>query len=339
MNIPDNAMKRGEKIFDCECGYTDTRHKINLTDKRVPEAILREIENGCTIETLERIAADFPICKYRTQITIHGVFPSLKTNYIGSYKNLVQNKNKSIGVKWTAIDHMKRAEIFRLAKICDDWGICENSQAFFIQRVKTAHDNAETAAFVAELQGIAQRIERARDLFSGGIELFKVPYWGRTYIILRVSVNSFYQRDFDALACVLCNRASMDAIRAAVAEHEENERKREAAWERENAERAAKWQAERAAENARREAFRQSLALPFAAEYGEHKAKQGDLYAVVVHTNPYDRASDFCVKYRVVKKAFGRLCAYECDENGMPTGKRGREIVNGRYKGYRKIAA
>ena len=101
---------------------------------------------------------------------------------------------------------------------------------------------------------------------------------------------------------------------------------------------AAQWQAIRQADAERKAAFCASLKLPFAARYGRHKAKQGDIYAVVVHTERNNIASPFCVKYYAVKKAFGRLCSYECDAQGVITGKHGRGIVGGKYTGYRKTA-
>ena len=93
-----------------------------------------------------------------------------------------------------------------------------------------------------------------------------------------------------------------------------------------------KEEAERKAE------FLSNLKLPFVAEYGEHKAKQGDIYAVVVHTERFNSNSPFCVKFYTIKKAFGRLCSYECDEHGTITKAHGRGIVGNKYKGYRKTA-
>lgn len=99
-----------------------------------------------------------------------------------------------------------------------------------------------------------------------------------------------------------------------------------------------RWKQNRKAEAERKAAYMANLKLPFAAEYGEHKAKQGDIYAVVVHTERHNSASPFCVKYYAVKKVIGRLCAYECDEHGTITKNTGRGIVGGKYKGYRKTA-
>ena len=337
MNIPESAIKAGENLFACDCGYTDTRHKANLAHKSVPESVLREVENGCSIETLESIAAAFPICKYKTQITIHGKFPPLETDRIGRYKNIVRNKNKSVGIRWSAIDYAKRKRLFTLAHICADWGTFENSTSYYLERCAVIHSQEELDATLQKFKAEAERINAAQALFMGGCDILKVPFWGRVYVFLRVAVNSFYERDFDALASVICN---MDAetIKSKVAAHEKEEAEKAAARDREIAERRAQWELDRKAEAERKAAFMANLKLPFTAEYGEHKAKQGDIYAVVVHTDRFNSDSPFCVKFYTVKKSFGRLCAYECDSQGNITKQHGRVIMGNKYKGYRKTA-
>ena len=329
-------IKRGEHLFTTECGYTDTKHRANLVDKKVSEDILRKIEDGCSIETLEELlAGQFPICKYKTQITIHGLFPHLATERVGRYKNLVRNKNQSVGVRWTAIDHKKRADIFRLAYICDKWGIVENSQEFFLQRVEPVTTEAELTATLAAFQSTAKRIEAASNLFQGGVDIFKARSWGRLYLVLRVSVNSFYLKDFDALACVLCNRPSIEAIRAEVAAYDAAKAKERAERDRESAERAAAWKAAKEADEERKREFLKTFDWPYMVEYGTFKAYEGEFYAVVVHEDPHDLKSPFCVKYRKIRKFYGKFRAYECDEHGNITSRKGRDLMIGKYTGYR----
>lgn len=338
MNIPESAIKAGEHLFSCDCGYTDTRHKVNLAHKSVPESVLREVENGCSIETLESIAAAFPICKYKTQITIHGKFPPLETERIGRYKNIVRNKNKSVGIRWTAIDYEKRKRLFRLARICADWGTVENSTAYYLERVAVVHSQEELDSAIVRFGAEANRINAAQSLFKGGCNILKVPFWGRVYVLLRVAVNSFYERDFDALASVICN---MDAetIKAKVEAHEKAEAEKAAAYDREMAERRAQWELNRKAEAERKAAYMANLKLPFAAEYGEHKVKQGDIYALVVHTERYNPNSDFMVKYYTVVKRIGRLYLYRCDECGtVKAGAEGKLRREPTIKAYRKVA-
>jgi hypothetical protein len=89
-------VKDKKELFSKDSGF-DTPKKINRSAEIVPKEILEEIENGITYETLNSI--NLPVFKYKTQITIHGLFDQLTKNYIGSYKSIFQNANKSIGIK------------------------------------------------------------------------------------------------------------------------------------------------------------------------------------------------------------------------------------------------
>lgn len=60
-------------LFKKSSSY-DKKHIKNLSAKKVPAALLQAVEKGCSIETLEKLAKGFPICKYQTQITVHGIF-------------------------------------------------------------------------------------------------------------------------------------------------------------------------------------------------------------------------------------------------------------------------
>ena len=88
-------MKKLENFFEI-AGQKDSKHILNTCNRPVPQEILDEIEKGCSLETLEKLAKDFDVFKYGTQITIHGIFPETSTKRIGgSYVNLIQNKNNN----------------------------------------------------------------------------------------------------------------------------------------------------------------------------------------------------------------------------------------------------
>lgn len=100
-----------------------------------------------------------------------------------------------------------------------------------------------------------------------------------------------------------------------------------------------KWKRDRKAEAERKAAYMANLKLPFAAEYGEHKVKQGDIYALVVHTERHNPNSDFMVKYYTVVKRIGRLYLYRCDECGtVKAGAEGKLRREPTIKAYRKVA-
>ena len=69
-----------EKLFDKSYNY-DKKHKINTTDKKLPESIIKTINKGVTIEQLDLlISRGFNIYKYATQIAIHGKCDILSEN-------------------------------------------------------------------------------------------------------------------------------------------------------------------------------------------------------------------------------------------------------------------
>jgi len=86
-------MKNLETFF--ETSNFDSKNITNKGTQVIPQTALDKIEReGATLEFLQELKA--PVFKYRTQITIHGIFAELKNNYLGGYKSIFQNKNLSI---------------------------------------------------------------------------------------------------------------------------------------------------------------------------------------------------------------------------------------------------
>ena len=102
-------LKDKVKVLNFKSKY-DSKKKINRSNKKVPDNIINKIDNGITSETLLSLKKDYPIYMYGTQITIHGIFNNIDS-YCYGYKHLFINKNKSLGVKYGAIDESKRQEL------------------------------------------------------------------------------------------------------------------------------------------------------------------------------------------------------------------------------------
>ena len=111
-------MKLTDKeFFYTSEGLVDSKHILNTNpDKEIDISYLDLLEKeGVTLEQLKEFEKEgLDIFRYKTQITIHGIFPTLKSKRIGDYKSLIENKNRSIGVKWRAIDLDKKKEVFRV---------------------------------------------------------------------------------------------------------------------------------------------------------------------------------------------------------------------------------
>ena len=95
----------------------DKKNKINRGYGIVPENVVADIEsNGITSELLDQFK--FPVFKYKTQITLHGKFETGNNYFItGGYKNLIVNKNKSLGVRYSAIDIKKKLLIYNILRL------------------------------------------------------------------------------------------------------------------------------------------------------------------------------------------------------------------------------
>lgn len=73
-------MKVIESLF--ETGVYDSKNILNKSDKVISQSVLENIESeGITSEILDTLGV--PVFKYKTQITIHGLFPELMVNYLG----------------------------------------------------------------------------------------------------------------------------------------------------------------------------------------------------------------------------------------------------------------
>lgn len=191
-------MKQLEKFFNIQTPC-DKKHKLNTCNKKVPQDYLNKIEDGCTLEQLEKMMSNkFDIFKYGTQITIHGIFPELSVRRIGGYVNIVQNKNKSIGVRYTAIDRYKKDRLFYLLKDVSDWSVQDTSTNYFIYKLKALPDNKEEALkIVSVYKEEAEKINK--DLFIGSVSCYTLKSLWSCYIFFKVNICCFYEKNFAAL--------------------------------------------------------------------------------------------------------------------------------------------
>ena len=197
-----------EKILNQESGCFDSKHKLNLSEKRTSIELLDKVEAGVTLEELEKI--EFPVCRYKTQITIHGIFPEKKSNgYVFGYKHVFQNINKSIGIKYGAIDGLKKKLLSKISyvskqKELSNWFCRHNSSEFAFERNIRVHTVEEAREKAMEFKKFFETVPA--DLFYGNydISLVKDPY-GRIYLEVSVPVcaireekmNEFTQKFFN----------------------------------------------------------------------------------------------------------------------------------------------
>lgn len=170
----------------------DHKSILNKLNKHIDQSILDKIESGITLEDLEQFK-DIPVLKYKTQITIHGLFPELKNNYVFGYKNLFQNKNKSIGIKYNAIDEEKRKRIAKRLNTLN-FHYNRNSQVtnFSIMEMVRKDNFEEIRTKLLELKN---KIDNT--LYFGHISLYSGQIFGVTYLCFDLYINAIYERNIE----------------------------------------------------------------------------------------------------------------------------------------------
>lgn len=126
-------MDIDEVLNQAHITHDDKARRILNTSNLKPDIELSEIESGITIERLESL--NVPVYQYATQITIHGTFPNINTDFlrVNGYKSVILNQNKSLGVRYIAIDGSKKETLMQcnnFSKLEHKWHVYRNSQEF-----------------------------------------------------------------------------------------------------------------------------------------------------------------------------------------------------------------
>ena len=186
-------MKLTDKeFFYTSEGLVDSKHILNTNpDKEIDISYLDLLEKeGVTLEQLKEFENEgLDIFRYKTQITIHGIFPTLKSKRIGDYKSLIENKNRSIGVKWRAIDLDKKKEVFTLfQRYYKGFSIVSSSQHFFLRKYDFVKDKEDFEKKYTELKEIACKIDKK--LFYGNVSIFTAKYIGQLLLVMDIHLNA-----------------------------------------------------------------------------------------------------------------------------------------------------
>jgi hypothetical protein len=169
----------------------DTKKKTNRSSKKIEISQLSTIEKGITSEQLD--AFKVPVFKYGGQITIHGQFPELShALHIGGYKNIFQNKNLSLGVKYDAIDYEKKKRIYKAFNHIYGFHIEHNSKEFCVYKMIKVTDREDALNRQAENQPLMNKI----DIPFGNKRMYfaQIPLFG-TFLVLTVHINAIYEKD------------------------------------------------------------------------------------------------------------------------------------------------
>lgn len=263
-------METIETIFVSQSNY-DSKSILNRFDKNIDRAILDKIESGVTLETLNQLTKQgVPVLKYKTQITIHGKFPELSNNYVFGYKNLFQNKNLSIGVKYNAIDEEKRQRIAKRLKTLG-FHYCRNSQGtkFDIMEIINK-DNFENV----KQRFLLLKSKIDLNLFYGSCHIWIGEAWGCKYLCFDLYINAIYEANIEPFLNKIGATIELYNIEQAKKEAEEAEYKRKYEEERKDAE--AKREASKASKEDQLRILEQYPRIEKTNEPGKYILRQYD---------------------------------------------------------------
>lgn len=197
INLKFNPMEvlnidKVENLFSFE--NFDTKKILNRSTKSIDKITIEKIEKiGVTSEMIKDLK--IPVFHYMTQITLHGLFDANISTYIGGYKNLICNKNLSLGVKYNAVDYDKKQRIYKHLQFHYDFGITKNSQSYDVFKQKRVTNIAEKNEAIAKYKPILDKIPT--HLFYGGASIRAVPTIYGLYIQLSVNVGAIFESDIN----------------------------------------------------------------------------------------------------------------------------------------------
>ena len=177
--------KTEQVFYNRYIGNFATPKKLNRSSKKITEDILNEIEEGnISSLTIKNISLSFPVFVYKTCLTIHGNMPEISRTRIGGYKNLIQNKNGSLEIRYSAIDYKQKKLISQYLKN-SEYNSMENSQTgiYFI-KTKRTEDKAEAIKILNELKLEAENFNITG--LKAKLNVTGYNYFGRYYLSLYV---------------------------------------------------------------------------------------------------------------------------------------------------------
>jgi hypothetical protein len=296
-------MKNLKTFF--ELSNFDTKNITNKGSKVIKQQSLDEIENkGVTLEFLHSL--NVPVFKYKTQITIHGLFPELKNNYLGGYKNLFQNKNLSIGVRWQAVDYSKKELIYKkIRQNLSGWQLRHNSSEFFIYKTSSYFD--DKTQYKAELEKAKNDIQHIdKSLFFGNVGIYlSQTLYGSYFLVTYINIGGILESN--VVKCI------ENITQLSMAEIEAKETERRIREEKEQQERKEKYRQEIEAKKAKQlPLMEEARKLLSSSGYtlAEKKAiENGDIFIKIeadTETNKF-----YFVAYRYSKEARQKKFRYE----------------------------
>ncbi len=231
-----------EQLFSIE-GECDKKNKLLKSDARLTEDEVNRLDSGnLTLEDLDGLfAKKAKIFRYRTQITIHAVFPREVAGRVNGYAYLTNNGNGSVGVRYGAIDEVKRRRLARFLHYEGFLYVRDSSRhAFVINKAFSQREDA--IEYIAEMKS-KYDYTALRSLIYGRIDIYGYQAWGRYYVELAITVNAIPEKNIPEFLRLLGCKSD-EEITAIEKQQEEDDRLKREQWERERREQREKDEAD-----------------------------------------------------------------------------------------------
>ena len=182
-----------EQIFESiYFGRYDTPKKLNRSTTSIPPQYIESIEAGnVTSEDIKKLSEMVPIFIYKTCITIHGNLPEIQRQYVGGYKNLIQNKNNSLEIRHSAIDSHLKNELSQL--LTGHWNKHQDSaKGIYFVKTKRTQDKTEAINTIQEQREYIKSIQltgcKAR-LYVSGYNYFGMYYISTFFVPILIETD------------------------------------------------------------------------------------------------------------------------------------------------------
>lgn len=239
----------GEKVI-ASGGKRDilARRRLNTAVDTVSEITAKELQSGqVTIETIEKLTT--PCYLYSTQLTLHGKLPEItcKKDALG-YTSLIFNANKTIGVKYSAIDAVKKNEI---AKKVGAWretrkeSTISNSTDFIVYRPYGQFTETNKEEYKIALAKAQEDLKALPLCFYGDARIMQTNCYGVVCLYLTCFVGAIHSENVDEIVSFFVGHTAEETSKKMeenAIKDAQDKAEREARWEQEKQEDLARKQ-------------------------------------------------------------------------------------------------
>ncbi len=218
-------MQINETLFSKHVISDDKARRVLNTAPDKPAGItINELERGVTIEQLENLKV--PVYSYATQITIHGTFRDIPDDLrVCGCKSIIRNQNKSLGVRYVAVDGAKKELIEDVARYNETgkWHVNLNSQGCEVYKIFHTPDNAK------DKQDTIDCYNSTPDtLYIGSKRAVSLMYGGYAVIM---EIGAIYDKNLWAFINAVTGIASPEQFEQVKKDYELERERRNKAWQ------------------------------------------------------------------------------------------------------------